>query len=109
MTHLLLDEMWPPEAARLLREHHGQSATHVFDEGLGATEDHVIAAQARSRGWCLVTENVIDFVGEPDLAVVFVRKRDLPAGRAQAPALAQLLATWSRAHPEPYLGGHWPH
>lgn len=106
--HILLDEMWPPEAARLLRERHGLSATHVFEEGLRATEDSVIAQHARAGGWCLVTENVIDFAQESDVALVFLRKKDLPSGRAQASALARILADWAREHPDPYLGAHWP-
>ena len=108
MRHLLLDDMWPPAAARILRDEQGLSASHVFEEGLGATEDAVIAAHVRTHGWCLVTENVADFAHEPDVVLVFVRKRDLPAGRAQATALARLLTNWAARHTDPYLGAHWP-
>lgn len=56
----------------------------------------------------MVTENVADHAFEPDLVLVCVLKRNLPAGGAQANALAKLLDAWSRANPTPYVGQHWP-
>ncbi len=56
----------------------------------------------------LVTENVVDFSAEREVVLVFVLKRNLPVGGAQAPAPAKLLARWAQDHPDPYLGAHWP-
>lgn len=104
----LLDEMFPPAAAELLPDRHGHDAVHVTPAGLGAADDADVAAAARDHGRALVTENVVDFVGERDLVLVFVHKRTLPFGGAQASALAELLDRWATAHPAPYLGPHWP-
>lgn len=67
-----------------------------------------IATFARATDWAVVTENVVDFARESDLVLVFVLTRSLPAGGAQAGALAELLDRWVREHPDPYLGAHWP-
>jgi hypothetical protein len=108
VTRLLLDEMLPLRAAEILREQHAHQAAHVSEFGLDATADSDIATFARANGWAVVTENVVDFAREPDLVLVFVRKRSLPVGGAQATALAQLLNRWAQEHPDPYLGAHWP-
>jgi hypothetical protein len=108
VTRLLLDEMLPLRAAEILREEHGHHAAHVSDLGLDATADADIARFARANDWAVVTENVVDFAREGDLVLVFVPKRSLPAGGAQAAALADLLDRWIREHPDPYLGTHWP-
>lgn len=104
----LLDEMFPPAAAEILRDRHGHDAAHVTSVGLGATDDADVAAAARDQGRALVTENVVDLAGERDLGLVFVHKRTLPTGGAQASALAALLDRWATEHPAPYLGPHWP-
>ena len=108
MTRLLLDEMLPLLAAAILREQHAHQAAHVSEFGLDATADAGIATFARNNDWAVVTENVVDFAREPDLVLVFVRKGNLPAGGAQAAALAKLLDRWAREHPDPYVGAHWP-
>ena len=87
------------------------SATHrvaVGEVGLAATDDVIVARLAREEGRVLVTENVADFAHETDVVLVFVLKRTLPAGAAMAIALTRALADWSRGHPEPYVGAHWP-
>ena len=104
----LIDEMLPPDAAVVLREAFGHDAAHVTEVGLRGADDEVVAAVARSEARALVTENVAHFAGEPDLVLVCILKRDLPAGGAQGPALAELLDRWSRGNPRPYLGQHWP-
>lgn len=108
MRGLLLDEMYPVAAAELLRDQHGRDAVHVSEVGLSATDDAVIAAAARAQGRALVTENVSDFATEPDLALVFILKKNLPTGGGQSAAIAALLDRWASAHPDPYLGHHWP-
>ena len=104
----LLDEMYPPRSATLLRERHGHDAVHVREAGLAGAEDAAVAAHARADGRVLVTENVTDFVRERDIVLVFVLKRRLPAGGAQASGLVDVLARWATANPEPYVGAHWP-
>lgn len=104
----LIDEMFPAPAAELLRDRYGHDAVHVTEVGLQATDDPVVAAAARGEDRVLVTENVTDFADQRDLVMVFVRKRDLPAGGAQASALADLLDRWTSEHPAPYRGAHWP-
>jgi hypothetical protein len=108
VTRLLLDEMLQLRAAEILREEHGHRAVHVCEFGLDATADADIATFARANDWAVVTENVVDFARESDLVLMFVLKRSLPAGGAQAGALAELLDRWVREHPDPYLGAHWP-
>lgn len=105
---LLLDEMFPTETARQLREEFDHDAMHVDDLGLRGTDDPEVAAVARAERRVVVTENVVDYAGERDLVLVFVLKRRLPAGGAQANALARLLHRWATANPRPYVGPHWP-
>jgi hypothetical protein len=95
-------------AAELLRKTHGHDAVHVAEVGLRATGDAQVAARARAEGRAIVTENVVDFAAERDLVLVFVLKRNLPAGGGQAAALARILDRWARDYPDPYLGPHWP-
>ena len=108
MTSFLIDEMFPVAAATLLRDTYGHDAVHVAEAGLRAAEDAHVAATARAQGRAVVTENVADFADERDVVLVFVLKKNLPAGGAQAPALAKILARWAQDFPEPYLGHHWP-
>jgi hypothetical protein len=104
----LIDEMFPPAVAELLGERHGHDAVHVTQVGLGATDDPDVAAAARDQDRALVTENVVHFAGQRGLVLVFVHKRNLAAGGAQASALAELLDRWAADHPAPYRGPHWP-
>jgi hypothetical protein len=108
VTGFLIDEMFPPGAATLLRDRYGHDAVHVGDIGLMATDDAMIAQVARDQRRALVTENVVDFAHERDVVLVFVLKRNLPAGSGQAAALAKIVDQWAAANPRPYLGPHWP-
>lgn len=108
MTAFLIDEMFPEAVALLLRKTYGHDAVHVAEIGLRATEDAHVAAAARAQGRAVVTENVADFAAERDVVLVFVLKKNLPAGGGQAAALAKALDNWALDHPEPYLGPHWP-
>ncbi|WP_017627355.1 DUF5615 family PIN-like protein [Nocardiopsis chromatogenes] len=108
MSTFLIDEMFPPATARLLRDTYSHDAVHVFEIGLQAAEDSLVAATARAEGRAVVTENVADFAAERDVALVFVLKRNLPPGGAQAAGLPKILADWAQANPVPYLGPHWP-
>lgn len=108
MSAFLIDEMFPPAAAMLLRDTYGHEAAHVVEVGLQGIDDAQVAAVARAEGRAMVTENFADYATERDLVLVFVSKQKLPAGSGQAPALAKSLDDWARAHPDPYLGVHWP-
>jgi len=107
-VRLLLDEMFPSAAAKHLRGAFGHDAVHVEDLGMRGVADPQVASVARAEDRAMVTENVVDYASEPDLVLVCVLKRNLPAGGAQAPALAELLDRWCRANPTPYVGQHWP-
>jgi hypothetical protein len=104
----LLDEMFPTEAARHLRDEFGHDALHVGEAGLEGAWDTEVANIARSEERAVVTENVADFAEESDLILVCVLKRNLPAGGGQALALAELLDNRAADNPRPYLGQHWP-
>jgi hypothetical protein len=108
VTSFLIDEMFPVAAAELLRDTYGRDAVHVAEVGLRATDDAQVAATPRAEGRTVVTENVADFAAERDVVLVFVLKRNLPAGGGQAAALARILDRWARDSPDPYLGHHWP-
>ena len=108
MTAFLIDEMFPAAVALLLHETCGHDAVHVTEIGLRAADDAQVAAAARAQGRAVVTENVADFAAERDVVLVFVLKKNLPAGGGQAAALAKALDHWAQDHPEPYLGPHWP-
>jgi hypothetical protein len=108
VTAFMVDEMFPSAAAVLLREKYGHDAVHVSEAGLQSAEDAQVAAAARAEGRAVVTENVADFAAEREVVLVFVLKRNLPAGGGQAAALAAVLDRWAHAHPDPYLGPHWP-
>lgn len=104
----LIDEMFPPAAAQQLREDGRHAAEHVRDVGLAGAPDDEVISFARAHEAVVVTENVADFAIVPELVVVIVRKGDLPAGGAQANALATRLQRWAEDNPRPYLGHHWP-
>ena len=108
MTKFLIDEMFPPTTAITLRDTYGHDAVHVSEVGLQAMDDSLVATTARAEGRALVTENVADFATERDLVLVFVLKRNLPTGGAQAAGLAKLLDHRASENPEPYVGPHWP-
>src|ERR1700730_6404127 len=100
--------MFPFVAAGHLRDTCGRDAVHVAEAGLRAADDAQVAATARAEGRAVVTENVADFAAERDVVLVFVLKRNLPAGGGQAAVLTRILDRWAHDFPDPYLGHHWP-
>jgi hypothetical protein len=108
VTAFLVDEMFPMAAAVILRDTYGHDALHVTEVGLRGADDARVAAAARADGRALVTENVTDFAAERDVTLVFVLKKNLPAGGGRAATLAKVLDRWAQDHPDPYLGAHWP-
>ena len=108
MTAFLIDEMFPPHVAVILREKYGHDAVHVSEVGLQAADDALVASAGRAEGRAVVTENVADYAAERDLVLVFALKKSLPPGGGQAAALAKALDHWAHDQPDPYLGPHWP-
>jgi hypothetical protein len=108
VTAFLVDEMFQAATAVFLRETYGHDAVHVIEVGLRGADDIAVAALARAQGRAVVTENVADFAAERDIVLVFVLKKNLPAGGGQAAALARIIDRWAQDHSEPYLGPHWP-
>jgi len=108
VTAFLIDEMFPATTASLLRDKYGHDAVHVTEAGLRGAPDAQVAAAARAERRAVVTENVADFSPKRDIVLIFVLKRNLPAGSAQAPALVAILDRWNHEHPDPYIGPHWP-
>jgi Domain of unknown function (DUF5615) len=109
VTAFFIDETFPSAAAVLLREKYGHDAVHVSEVGLQAADDASVAAAGRAEGRAIVTENVADYAAERDLVLVFVLKKNLPAGGGQAAALSKTLDHWAHEQPDPYMGPHWPH
>lgn len=108
MTKFLIDEMFPAATADLLQDKHGRDAVHVIEAGLRGAPDTQVAAAARADGRAIVTENGSDYAAERDVVLIFILKRNLPAGGGQAAALAAILHSWIHENPDPYLGPHWP-
>lgn len=108
--------MLPPAAAASLTEL-GHDALGVRDAGLAGRTDQEVFDWAVSESRIMVTEDVADYSilleerlhrGRPCVPLVFVRRSDFPAGSGLAVHVARHLAQWAAAHPEPYLGAHWP-
>lgn len=112
----LIDEMYSPAVARLLRDA-GHEAESVLELVMAGTEDPQVLARAAVHGQVLVTENAVDFVplldawtaaGESVTAVVIALKRPLPGpAGALAHELARRLVDWAESHPEQYPHVHW--
>src|SRR5258708_30007191 len=100
--------MFPVAAAVILRETYGHDEISVTEVGRGAAEDGDVAALARAQGRAVITENVADYAADRDVVLVFVLKKNLPGGGAQAAGLAKALDRGAQDYPEPYLGPHWP-
>jgi len=84
VSRFLIDEMFSATTAQLLRDTYHYDAVHVSEVGLQAVEDALVAATVRAENRAVVTENVADFAAERDLVLLFVLKRNLPAGGARA-------------------------
>jgi len=85
MTRFLVDASLPRPTAEVVRAC-GHLATDVRDIGLGSAPDRVIAAHARSEGFCLITRdwdfgNVRDYLPQefPGIVVIGAPQH---AGRA---------------------------
>lgn len=112
----LLDEMLPRTTADQLNRR-GHEAVSVYDAELAGAEDAEVLDYAVADGRVVVTENFADYSvlvaqrlssDKACVPVVFVRKSDFPRGGALAVHLAEHLSAWATAHPEPFLGPHWP-
>ncbi len=79
---------------------------HVRDCGLDASPDQAVAAGAAEQQRVLVAENVKDVAQVRDIVILCVLKSRLP-GSNMGGRLADLIDSWARNNPEPYLGLHW--
>lgn len=108
---LLLDEMFAPVIAALLRAD-GHDVTAVAGHPvLAATSDPCLAHWASQEDRRVVTENVRDFAplagrGDPALRVLFTSSRRFPRSRRNPGPLVDSLRLWLTA-PEAHLGEAW--
>jgi predicted nuclease of predicted toxin-antitoxin system len=115
-VRFLIDEMFSPEVASLLRDA-GHDATHVFEAGLQAATDNDVLTLASAQARTVVTENASDFLplldariaaGIEVTPVVIVLKSNLPRGAgAMSRALADRLDAWAQERTDPYHYVHW--
>lgn len=112
----LLDEMLPRLAAEELKTR-GPDAVCVGDIDLGGHPDDEVFDYAVADRRILVTENVADYAtlltqrlgqNQPCTPILFVLKSSFPRRGALGRTLAVRLDEWTRAHPNPYVGAHWP-
>jgi predicted nuclease of predicted toxin-antitoxin system len=86
---LLLDEMWAPSIADVLRQRGHDVVAVAVRADLRGQPDDVIFAAAVAEGYAIVTENVADYrplaaaavrAGRPLPALVFTANRSFPRG-----------------------------
>lgn len=93
---LLLDEMYPPRLAGLLRDRGCDVIAVAESRELIGLEDLDILARAASQARCVVTENIRDFMAlareEEHHGILLVHPRRWPRHRAGLGKLAAALA-----------------
>lgn len=98
---LLLDEMYDPDIARLLREE-GHDVEAVAGSSDAGASDSQVPMMAASQERALVTNNVRDFMpihgqclqaGESHSGLVFTDDRSMPRHKGATGLFAQALAT----------------
>jgi uncharacterized protein DUF5615 len=109
VTAFLIDEMFSPSAATLLRDKFGHDAVHVSELGLQAAEDAVVAAAARAEGRVVVTENVAYYAAESTIWSSCSYSRGISPREAGRPRRSlklstggrriSLIRTWARTGP----------
>ncbi len=105
---LLLDEMYPPDVARALREHGHDAIAVVERPELVALGDRELFEVAQLDGRVIVTENVADFAsidaryrddGKDHCGLMFMLKDGMPRKRAQfVGAMIRRLDAWLVEH-----------
>jgi predicted nuclease of predicted toxin-antitoxin system len=115
-VRFLIDEMFGPEVATLLRAA-GHDAVHVAELGMQAAIDEDLLTLATAQARTVVTANASDFLPLLDARiaagiavspVVIALKRNLP--RRAGPmsrALADRLDAWAQERTDPYHYVHW--
>jgi predicted nuclease of predicted toxin-antitoxin system len=98
-VRLLLDEMWPPEAARQLRRR-GHDVMAVAERPeLRGKPDEVVFSAAQAEGRAVVTENVADYLplaaartqaGQAHFGLILTSNRRYP--RQEPRTLGRLVA-----------------
>lgn len=108
---LLLDEMFSPMIAALLRQD-GHDVLAVAGHALlAAASDPYLAHWASQEGRRIVTENVRDFAplanrGDSALRVLFTSSRRFPRSRRNPGPLVEALSRWLTA-PESHPAEAW--
>ncbi len=108
---LLLEEMFPPLIAALLREEGHDIMAVAGHPLLAAASDFSLARWAAAENRRVVTENVRDFAplagrGDPALRVLFTSSRRYPRSRRNPGPLVDALRHWLTA-PQPHPGEAW--
>jgi len=106
-VRLVLDEMYPPAAAELLRQRRVDALAVKESAALSGLEDRELLAFAARDQRVLVTENVADFAvlarTEEHVGIVFCHPRRFPRDPDHIPRLVTDLAALSTSAP-PGLG-----
>ena len=106
-VRLLLDEMYPPAAAELLRQRDIDAPAVKESADLSGLGDHDRLAFAISDQRVLVTENIADFAvlarAEDHSGIVFCHPRRFPRDADHIPRLVRALAALATTAP-PGLG-----
>jgi predicted nuclease of predicted toxin-antitoxin system len=105
---LLLDEQFPPDIARRVREQ-GHDAIAVCERSdLISAEDEALLALSATQGRALLTNNVRDLIpiatrwvseGQSHHGLLLVSDRTLPRSRNTIGAYVRALDQFLRAHP----------
>jgi predicted nuclease of predicted toxin-antitoxin system len=116
-VRLLLDEMFSPVIAAVLRDL-GHDVTAIAEQpALRAMTDEEVFAFAAGQGQWLLTENVKDFLpilqqalqaGPPIAGLLFTSSRALPRSRKNPGPLIQAVHAWlTTGRPSPPLTEDW--
>lgn len=108
---LLLDEMFAPVIAALLREDGHDVLAVAGHPLLAAASDPYLAHWASQEGRRVVTENVRDFAplpgrGDPALRLLFTSSRRFPRSRRNPGPLVDAVRHWLAA-PQAHPGEAW--
>jgi predicted nuclease of predicted toxin-antitoxin system len=113
----MLDEMFSPRIAALLRRRGIDCVCGAEDELLRAQDDATVLAAALDQGRLLVTNNVIDFetlrrrlaaVNQPVPGLIYTDDATIPRNREYLGRIAAALAEAAEAHlTEGYGGVLW--
>jgi predicted nuclease of predicted toxin-antitoxin system len=111
LSSVLLDEMYPPDLARQLRDAgHDVVAVLDIEVGLASKTDEDVLAWAARNNRCVVTENVADFLrlarqGFSHAGLILVTSRRYPRTRSGLHRLGKALDDFLSAGNSPGQDG----